>query len=104
MCSVSQRSTVCLVHTIPSIICLESDLALQIAWAVPSVGTDDEIFAYAELKAIISSFLSVQFRVRPTAADVQKQLGAIMQHRGWTNSLLDAAQHVSTDAASEMTL
>ncbi len=79
----------------------ESDLALQIAWAVPHVGTDDEILAYEELKAIIRSCLNVQFRVRPTAADVQKQLGAIMQHRGWSNSLLDA---VSTDAASEMTL
>ncbi len=79
----------------------ESGLALQIAWAVPPVGTDDEISAYAELKVIIRSCLSVQFRVRPTAADVQKQLGRIMQHRGWTNSLLDA---VSTDAASEMTL
>ncbi len=79
----------------------ESDIALQIAWAVPHVKTDDEIFAYAELNAIIRSCLSVQFRVRPTAADVQKQLGAIMQHRGWTNSRLDAG---SIDAPSEMTL
>ena len=79
----------------------ESDFALQLVWAVPHAKRDDEISAYAELKAIIRSCLTVQFRVRPTAADVQKQLGAIMQHRGWTNSLLDA---VSADAASEMTL
>ena len=78
----------------------KSDLALQIAWAVPPVHADDEISAYEEVKAIIRSCLSVQFRVRTTAADVQKQLGAIMRHRGWTNSLLDA---VSGNAASEMT-
>lgn len=80
---------------------LQPLMDLQVVFAEPCTGADDEVAAYEELKRVIRSCLSLDPQHRATAHQVQKNLFGIMHQRGRRHDTDDAPSLPENDSEAD---